>query len=136
MPSPIATLLDSRLFALAMRLTLTFVFWSSGLAKLFDFTNNAAMMESFGLTPGWAFNIATLTLQIGASAMIVLNRGVWLAAGALAAFTLLTIPIVHPFWSLTGEEAFLAMTVAVEHISLCAGLALAAILSRKGDQRF
>lgn len=130
MPDTIARLTGSPAFAFVARVLLTFVFWSSGLAKLFDFAANAAMMEGFGLTPGWAFNIATLLVQIGASLMIILNRGTWLAAGTLAAFTALTIPIAHPFWAMQGEEAFRAMTVALEHVSLIGGLALAAVLSQ------
>jgi len=131
MPRFIADILDSRAGLLLARIVLTFVFWSSGLAKLFDFGSNAAEMESFGLYPGWFFNSATLLLQIIGSLMIIFNRGTWLACGALAIFTFLTIPVAHPFWSKEGEEAFRDMTVALEHISLIGGLALAAILSRK-----
>ena len=131
MPRFIANILDSRASLLLARVVLTFVFWSSGLAKLFDFGANAAEMESFGLHPGWLFNSATLLLQIGGSLMIIFNRGTWLACGVLAVFTILTIPVAHPFWAKEGVEAFRDMTVALEHISLIGGLALAAILSRK-----
>ncbi|KAB2785876.1 DoxX family protein [Brucella anthropi] len=131
MPRFIANILDSHASLLLARVGLTFIFWSSGLAKLFNFGANAAEMESFGLHPGWLFNSATLLLQIVGSLMIIFNRGIWLACGALAVFTILTIPVAHPFWAKEGEEAFRDMTVALEHISLIGGLALAAILSRK-----
>lgn len=130
MPRIIAALLSSPAFLLATRIVLTFVFWSAGIAKIIEFQANAAEMESFGLTPGWLVNTATFTLQIGGSLMIILNRGAWLAAGALSVFTLLTIPIAHPFWLKSGDEAFRDMTIAMEHISLIGGLAMAAILSR------
>ncbi|NGN44059.1 DoxX family protein [Mesorhizobium sp. CGMCC 1.15528] len=131
MPRIIATILDSGIFIVLARVLLTLVFWSSGLAKLFDFSTNAAIMESFGLHPGWLVNTITMILQLGASLAIILNRGVWLAAGALAVFTILTIPIAHPFWAKEGEEAFRDLTVALEHVSLIGGLALAAVLSQK-----
>ncbi|BCH34013.1 hypothetical protein MesoLjLc_59430 [Mesorhizobium sp. L-8-10] len=131
MPAIFERVLDSRAFAFLARTVLTFVFWSSGLAKLVDFEANAAVMESFNLHPGWAANAVTLVLQLRASAAIILNRGVWMASGALAVFTLLTIPIAHPFWAREGEEAFRDMTVPLEHVSLVGGLALAAALSRK-----
>lgn len=121
---------DSRAFELVARLLLTFVFWTSGLAKLLDFSTNATVMDSFGLYPGWAFNLATLILQLGASAMIILDRGTWLAAAALAVFTILTIPIAHPFWAKSGEATFRDMTVALEHISVIGGLAIVCVLSR------
>lgn len=131
MPCFMALILDSRASLFLARVVLTFVFWSSGLAKLFDFDASVVEMESFGLYPGWLFNSVTLLLQIGGSLMIIFNRGTWLACGALAAFTILTIPVAHPFWAKEGEEAFRDMTVALEHISLIGGLAIASILSRK-----
>lgn len=131
MPRLIADILDSRASLLLARVVLTFVFWSSGLAKLFDFGANAAEMEGFGLHPGWLYNSATLLLQIVGSLMIIFNRGTWLACGAFAVFTVLTIPVAHPFWLKEGDEAFRDMTVALEHVSLIGGLVVAAILARK-----
>ncbi|MDR0253353.1 MAG: DoxX family protein [Brucellaceae bacterium] len=130
MPDMIAKILDSRWFDLLARILLTLVFWSSGLAKLFDFTASAGIMDDFGLKPGWIYNLMTLILQIGASLMIICNRGVWLATGALAVFTILTIPVAHPFWAKQGEEAFRDMTVALEHASVIGGLAVYAVYSR------
>lgn len=135
MPKLIGTILDSTAFDILARVLLTFVFWTSGLAKLIDFDANAATMEGFGFTPGWLFNTATLVLQIGASLMTVLDRGTWLATGALAVFSVLTIPIAHPFWAKEGEEAFRDMTVALEHVSVIGGLAVYAILSRRATWR-
>ena len=135
MPSVIAAILDSRAFDIVARILLTLVFWSSGLAKLFDFSANAAVMDGFGLHPGWAVNTATLVVQIGASLMIIFDRGTWLATGALAVFTILTIPIAHPFWAKEGEEAFRDMTVALEHVSVIGGLAVFAVLSRRSMRR-
>ncbi|MBR0681858.1 DoxX family protein [Roseomonas eburnea] len=131
LPALIALLLDSRSFDILARVLLTFAFWTGGFAKLFDFGENAAMMESFGLQPGWAVNLVVLVVQIGASLLIILDRGTWLAAGALAVFTVLTVPIAHPFWAKEGEDAFRDLTVAVEHVSVIGGLAVCAILSRR-----
>lgn len=135
MPGVVAVILESRVFEILARCVLTFVFWSSGIAKLVEFDASAAAMEGFGLQPGWAVNALTLILQIVASLMIIFDRGTWVATGALAIFTLLTIPIAHPFWSKDGEEAFRDLTVALEHLSLVGGLAMAAILSRRGRGR-
>ncbi|MGQ5718339.1 DoxX family protein [Pseudochrobactrum asaccharolyticum] len=130
MPVMITRVLDAQWFDVLARVLLTLVFWTSGLGKLFDFTASAGIMVDFGLQLGWAYNIATLILQIGASLMIICNRGVWLATGALAVFTVLTIPIAHPFWAKSGEEAFRDMTVALEHISVIGGLAVYAVYYR------
>lgn len=130
----IIRILDAPWFDILARILLTLVFWTSGLGKLFDFTASAGIMDDFGLQPGWAYNIATLILQIGASLMIICNRGVWLATGALAVFTILTIPVAHPFWAKQADEAFRDLTVALEHISVIGGLAVYALYSRQRER--
>ena len=54
-----------------------------------------------------------------------------LGAGALAVFTLLTIPVVNPWWGGVPEpKATLNMISAVHNVSYCGGLLLACILRR------
>ncbi|MDI9674812.1 DoxX family protein, partial [Pseudomonas aeruginosa] len=72
--------------------------------------------------------VAMLNSQAG-SALVLLDRKLWLGAGALAVFLLLTILIVHTFWSKTGVEAKLAMFFALEHIAVIGGLIATAIAS-------
>lgn len=114
------------------RICLTFPFWTSGLAKLIDFPGGVAEMARFGLEPAVAFNIATVAVQLGGSALILTGRHVWLGASALAVFTALTIPLVHHFWSLS-EEPFrtIAFHTATEHVGLIGGLIGIAILSAR-----
>lgn len=130
MPSVIAAILESRTFLVLARVELTFVFWSSGLAKLFGFDGALLEMEKFHLQPSWLFAAATVIVLLGGSLAIILNRGVWLGTGALAVFTLLTIPIAHAFWNKSGDDAFQHMVISFEHVSMVGGLALAAILSK------
>lgn len=135
MPSPIAAILDSRFFLVFARLVVTFPFWSSGLAKLINFNAGVAEMAMFNLHPPAAFNIATIICQLGGSLLIILNRHTWLGAGALAVFTVLTIPIAHAFWTMTGEKAMMEFFFTVEHIGLIGGLMLVAILSRQSPRQ-
>ena len=130
-PSTINALLSSRIFGVAARVALTLVFWSSGLAKLFDFAGAVAEMERYGVTPAVPMAIAVIAVQLGGSALVISGRYVWLGAGALGVFTVLTIPIAHAFWSMTGEAAFFEMLFAIEHISVIGGLMLVAILRRQ-----
>ncbi|MDQ8732236.1 DoxX family protein [Bradyrhizobium sp. LHD-71] len=131
MPTIIGRLLDSKGFALLARIILTFPFWASGLAKSIDFEGGVAEMAHFGLHPPTAYNIATIICQLGGSLLVILNRYTWLGAGALAAFTALTIPIAHAFWTVTGEQAQTELFFVVEHIGLIGGLMLVSILSRQ-----
>ena len=52
-------------------------------------------------------------------------------AGALALFTLATIPLAHAFWTLPPEAAFGERLIAEEHISVVGGLIVAALLARE-----
>jgi transmembrane protein len=124
-------LLNSWAFSLAARVVLTFVFWSSGIAKLLDFPGAVAEMDRYGITPAVPLAMAVILVQLGGSALVITGRHAWLGAGALAAFTLMTIPVAHAFWSMNGEAAFVEMMFAFEHVTVIGGLMLAAILGAR-----
>jgi transmembrane protein len=87
-------------------------------------------MAMFNLPNPVLMNILTIVTQLGGSLLIILNRWTWLGAGALAVFTVLTIPLVHHFWSLPEPDATKAFHTATEHISVIGALMLVSILSR------
>jgi transmembrane protein len=126
-PAPIAAILESRLFFLFARILLTLPFWLSGLVKLLDFNGAVAEMAHFGLNPPVLFAIATIITQLGGAALVIHGRAAWLGAGAMAIFTLLTIPIAHHFWTMEGEIAMLEMFFVIEHLGMIGGMMLAAI---------
>jgi transmembrane protein len=128
-PRPIEVLLSSRVVALLARILLTFPFWGSGLDKLIHFAGGTAEMAHFGLQPAWLFNLATVVVQLGGSALVIANRATWLGAGALGVFTALTIPIVHAFWRFEGERALHAFHTAGEHVGMIGALVLVSILA-------
>jgi transmembrane protein len=130
MPSIIAKLLDQSWFWLLARIVLTFAFWGSGLSKLIDFQAGVAEMTQLGFSNPALINVLTFTTQLIGSALIILNRWTWLGAGMLAVFTALTIPLVHHFWTMKGEEAMVHFFFVGEHVSLIGGLMLVCILSR------
>ena len=128
-PRPIATLLDTRVCSFAARVLLTLPFWGSGLAKLIDFNAGVAGVAFFQLEPALLFNIGVLATQLVGSLLIIFNIATWLGAGALGVFTALTIPVVHHFWSLEGDQAMHAFHTATEHVGMIGGLILVSILS-------
>ena len=74
--------------------------------------------------------IATVVVELGASALLIAGRLVWLAAGALGVFTAIATLIAHAFWTVDDPVArFHALNTFLEHIGLIGGLALAAILA-------
>jgi transmembrane protein len=131
MTQMVRLLLDSPVILVVARVLLCFPFWGSGLVKTFDFSGGTAEMAMFGLQPAPLFNILTIIVQLGGSALIIANRAAWLGAGALAVFTALTIPLVHHFWSLEGERGIAAFHTATEHVGMIGGLILAAILAQR-----
>lgn len=118
----------------------TCMFWWSGVTKLWDLQGAQAEMAHFGLNPPLPFALATIAVQLAGSALVIFGgRFAWLGAGALALFTLATIPLAHDFWNMQGQAAFVEKLWAQEHLSIVGGLALAAILAdlrarRAGDR--
>ena len=124
------TLLQSRVYYTLATALLTYIFWWSGLSKIFDFSGAMAEMGHFGLRPAALFATATIALQVlGSLAIISASRWAWLGAGALAVFTLSTIPLAHRFWEMEGMVAFLEKALVQEHVSPIGGLAVAAALA-------
>jgi transmembrane protein len=125
MPSASA-LFASNWFGYLARTILTFMFWGSGLSKLIDFPGGVAEMAHFGLQPAALFNVAVIITQLGGSALIILNWHAWIGAGALAVFTLLTIPIAHGFWAMEEPMKTIEFYVVVEHLSIIGAMMLVA----------
>ena len=134
MPHLIKAILSNRAVEIVARVVLTFPFWGSGLDKLINFGGGVAEMRQFGLEPAVAFNIATILVQLGGSALVISNRMTWLGAGALGVFTALTIPIVHRFWAMQGEASVHAFHTAAEHVGTIGGLVLVSILAARRVQ--
>lgn len=129
MPEIIRALLGATWFGYLARIVFTFMFWGSGLSKLFDFTGAQAEMVHFGLHPPAAYAAATLIVQLVGSALIISGRLAWLGAGMLAVFTALTIPIAHTFWTMEEPMRTVEFHVVGEHITVIGALMLVAILS-------
>lgn len=113
-------------FGFLARIVLTFMFWASGIAKLVDFPAAVGEMTHFGLNPPAVFAVATIMVQLVGSLLIILNRWTWLGAGALAVFTLLTIPIAHNFWAMEEPFKTIEFYVVMEHISIVGALMVVA----------
>jgi transmembrane protein len=123
-------IIQNSIFGYVARIILTFMFWGSGLSKLFDFSGGMAEMSHFGLEPAALFNLATIIVQLGGSLLIILNTYTWLGAGALAVFTALTIPLVHHFWTMEEPMRTMEFHVVTEHISIIGALMVVAWKSR------
>lgn len=124
-------ILDSGWLWHLSRALLAVVFVAGGLAKVIDFDGGLAEMRAAGLEPAVLFNIATAATLLGGALLILVNRAVWLGAGMLSVFLVLTIVVVHTFWALPEPQARYALFFALEHISVIGGLIAVSIASRQ-----
>ena len=131
----ISRLLRSRIFALLARVALTTAYWWGGLAKLSDFPSAVAEMQHFGLRSPRALAALTIVTELGASALLISGRGVWLAAGVLSVFTAWATLLAHSFWTFPPAQRVPELNSFLEHIGLVGGFLLAAILGERTDSR-
>jgi transmembrane protein len=123
------TLVRARATWIIARIALTAAFWWGGVAKLLDFSGAVAEVRALGLEPAALIAVATIVTELGASILLIFGRVVWLAAGALAVFTILATLLAHAFWSVPAADQLRELNVFLEHIGLVGGFMLAAILA-------
>ncbi|WP_425905699.1 DoxX family protein [Nitrobacter sp. TKz-YC02] len=96
--------------------------------KILDFDSAIAEMAHFGLSPAPVFAVMVITFELVASAMVLFSRWRWLAALALAGFTLLATFVALRFWEIpVGQGRMMAMNTFFEHLGLVGGFVLVAI---------
>jgi len=127
-PRVIIRLLDNPIMLLIARVMVTAPFIAGGLTKLLDWQAGVTEMVQVGLSPAWAFNLAALCTQLMGSTLIILNRWVWLGAGALGVFTIWATLLAHRFWELTGSERTMQMNSFFEHCTISAAFILVTVV--------
>lgn len=99
-----------------------------GLNKLLDIPGGVAEAEHFGLPLPLAVTIATIVLELGASALILSGRWRWLGALALGVFTLAATGIALRYWEMPpGIPRFMAANAFYEHLGLAGAFLLVAL---------
>lgn len=111
------------------RLALVSAYLVGGVTKLFDFPGAIAEQAHFGLYPAPLWAVLAIGVELGGSVLILLNRLVWLAAGALSVLTLIATIVAEDFWRMQGHARFVAWNSFLEHIGLIAAFALAAMIA-------
>ena len=128
-PRFVNAILESDVLWFLARVLITFMYWFAGLGFALDPSGAQAMMGGLSLQPAWLVAVGTIGVQLLGSALIVFDRLVWLGAGMLGVFTLLTIPLVHAFWTMPEPQATQARLESEEHLTVIGGLIVVSILS-------
>jgi transmembrane protein len=131
MPAFIHALLAHSATRVFGRVLLTYMFWSGSLAMLYDFKGFSDAMAAIGMASPQLIAVAVIATNMIGSALLITNfRNLgWLGAGALAVFTLATIPVAHAFWTMSGPKQIEEIRIVSEHLSIVGGLLLGAILT-------
>lgn len=131
MENLISLLLTHPHMIMLSKIILTSFFWMAGLFGLFNFKVIVLEMIDANLPAPQVFAVATIACQLGGSALLISNTwGLgWLGASALAVFTILCIPIAHPFWKFGEPKRTGEFHIVLEHVTVVGGLMLAASMS-------
>lgn len=116
-------------------LALCAAYIQGGLVKAWDLPGAVAEMQHFGLAPAEPLALATIALELGASALIVGGWLRWGGALALAVFTLFASFVANRFWELAPPARFMAANAFFEHVGLVGGFLLVAwhdLMARRG----
>ena len=117
------------------RLALVSAYLIGGVTKLGNWPSAVAEQVHFGVHPPEVTAALTIVIEIVGSALILSGRLVWLGAGAMGIFTLLTAFIASPFWAMQGQARFIAINDFFEHLGLVAAFVMVAMIAGKRQAR-
>lgn len=117
------------------RLALVSAYLIGGVTKLGNWPSAVAEQVHFGVHPPEVTAALTIVIEIVGSALILSGRLVWLGAGAMGIFTLLTAFIASPFWTMQGQARFIAINDFFEHLGLVAAFVMVAMIAGKRQAR-
>ena len=100
------------------RILLVVMFIKSGFDKFFALEGTASYIASAGLPLASVLAPLTAIAELGFGLAILIGFQTRIAAAALAAFVLLTIPFFHGYWNMTGEARMLNEIMAMKNLSL------------------
>ncbi len=110
------------LFALIGRIALAGIFVKSGIAKIGGFAGTASYIASKGLPlPEVGAVIAIVVEVVGGIALIVGWKTRW-AALAIAIFTLATMFLFHPYWTLAADKQYPEMLAFWKNLAIFGGM--------------
>ena len=133
-PRFVDAVLDWQWTGFLARLALVGAYLLGGIVKLSDFSAAVAEQAHFGMHPPMLWATLTIAVELIGPLLILSGRFVWLGAGMLGVFTVLAAFTANAFWTMQGQERFVATNAFFEHLGLVGGFVLAAMIAEH-DQR-
>lgn len=107
---------------LAARLLMVALFLPAGIGKLTGFAGTVGYISSVGLPlPTLAAATAVIVEIVGSLALLA-GFGTRIAAGVLAAFTLVASFFFHNYWGVPADQAFMQQLLFFKNIAVVGGL--------------
>ena len=113
---------QSSFFAFFARIFLAVLFVVSGWGKLTGFEGTVAYVASNGLPAPQVFAALTILVEFGGGILLILGLFSRLVAFIMAGFALLTIVVVHHFWTMTDAEMMMNQINAMKNLAIAGGL--------------
>ncbi|MGO1074851.1 DoxX family protein [Inquilinus sp. CA228] len=112
----------SSFFAFFARIFLAVLFVVSGWGKLTGFEGFVGYVASNGLPVPQLFAALTILVELGGGVLLILGLFSRLAAFIMAGFALLTIVVVHHFWTMADAEMQMNQLMAMKNLAIAGGL--------------
>lgn len=112
----------SSFFAFFARIFLAVLFVVAGWGKLTGFEGAVGYIASNGLPVPQLVTALTILVELGGGVLLILGLFSRLAAFIMAGFTLLTIVIVHHFWTMADAEMQMNQLMAMKNLAIAGGL--------------
>ena len=108
--------------AAVARILIAVLFVMAGLNKFAGLEGTAGYIASQGLPVPMVLAFGTAALEVVAGLALALGWQARIAAGALAAFTLLATLIFHAFWSFPPEQAYVQQLMFMKNLAIVGAL--------------
>jgi putative oxidoreductase len=113
----------SSFFAFFARIFLAVLFVTAGWGKLTGFEGAVGYVASASNLPvPQVFTALTILVELGGGILLILGLFARTAAFIMAGFALLTILLVHHFWTMADAEAAMNQLHALKNLSIAGGL--------------
>ena len=113
---------SSSFFAFFARIFLAVLFVLSGWSKLNGFEGTVGYVASNGLPVPQLFAALTILIELGGGILLVLGLFSRIAAFIMAGFVLMTIVLVHHFWTMSEAEMAANQLAAMKNLAIAGGL--------------
>lgn len=108
------------------RLLMTYIFATSGIAKIFSWSGNIAYMNTRHLPLIPLLLAAALVIEVGGSLCLITGFYARWAAAVLFVYLLLVTVLFHNYWAFSGQLAGMQETHFRKNLAIMGGLLMLA----------